>query len=708
LQTNIGQILNSLDLEIILTDGELKILWINTKAAAVFAPENFQYWYETIRDQSQDSIESCTLCQEIIASARPVSGVLHLKRDKASYYTRIFSFPVDLPDYPLLQYAIFQFDVTAGEKAHQAQLAIQTIMHEALKESGDAFFITDEAGCIRTWNRGATIIFGYAEDEIIGKNFSDLIPMHAFDNMSIEQNSSAESYPIRKFETMAYHKDGHNITIDLTRSEIRTDDQLSGASFIAKDVSRRKKLQHRLQNTIEKFYKLNALNEYLYFSQSEADIIHTTLLSITSGIGLRFDRAFLLLLTPDKKFLTGRRAMGPSIRSEVPMFKAYTGKGTFAEQLNASRNNDHNYNAFTCAKMIKSLSIELTTDNHICNYALQNRKSILISDDQIIEPTITDELKGLKTLREYFQSQRFILAPLTGKSSEIGVLIADNFLTKKEISITDMEILKSFTAQAGFALENARLQNKAQDQFNQLSQAHQKMQQQQDEIIRSQRLAAIGEMSAKIAHEIRNPLVTMGGLANAIAKMSDEDSKVQSFARKIYTSAINLEQILSDILGWVAIKPLAVEKCKIADLIRENSVSIMATYPLENIDIEVDLPANLVLGIDAPRISQVINNIIRNAVQAMQGKGKIAISCQYTEKGDCEIAFKDNGPGISKKDLKKLFEPFFTTKADGSGLGLPISKQIMQQHSGNIRIESKPGKGATIYLVFPKTLIYQS
>ena len=220
----------------------------------------------------------------------------------------------------------------------------------------------------------------------------------------------------------------------------------------------------------------------------------------------------------------------------------------------------------------------------------------------------------------------------------------------------------------------------------------------QEKLINSQRLAAIGELSARIAHDIRNPLSV---IQNTLELMKQKDPSVIN-SYQLYFNMINraVERIthqVDDVLNYVKPKSLSLKEENIRKIL--NSV-------IEKIAIPDDMIINPIkddvfIVCDIMKIEIVFVNIIMNAIQAMKKNGIIDIS--YTDdKENIIIKVRDSGCGISDDNLPKIFDPLFTTKQTGTGLGLASCKNIVEQHGGEIHVESKVGHGSVFIVALPK------
>jgi hypothetical protein len=294
--------------------------------------------------------------------------------------------------------------------------------------------------------------------------------------------------------------------------------------------------------------------------------------------------------------------------------------------------------------------------------------------------------------------------PIIIKEIPVGVIIVDNVFNREPITERDVDSLEIFAAQAGLALENARLQAHLQMHLKELEQAYSTLQDSQQKLIRSERLATVGEVVAKISHEIRNPLVSIGGFANRLLNdFGGGHQDAYQYLKIIADETKRLEDILDKILNYSALLAPKKELVNLKDLINKNLLIVINDLHNQNVSLQLEIDsADSIMHIDPNQMTQVFINIIRNCLQAMPKGGRLKI---HSERGtDCiKVEFIDTGIGIKKKDLERLFQPFFTTKSLGLGLGLSISQQIMQNHGGKIEVKSQYRKGSTFSIYLPIT-----
>lgn len=222
------------------------------------------------------------------------------------------------------------------------------------------------------------------------------------------------------------------------------------------------------------------------------------------------------------------------------------------------------------------------------------------------------------------------------------------------------------------------------------------------EVERAKRLSDIGTLAATVAHELRNPLATMNMAVNNIRRKM-QNNLLNTHLSNIENKISESEQIINNLLFYSRLRPPHLEGVDIYGILQECAAAVQSQSK-KKFSLNVDLNPSRGVSIEADplQIKEVFNNILDNAYDAiLDGEGRIEVAAR--DKGNAvEIMVEDNGAGITKKDLDKVFNPFFTTKAKGTGLGLPVCRQIIEMHAGTISLESKEGKGTRAVITLPK------
>ncbi|GBD92498.1 sensor protein ZraS [bacterium BMS3Abin05] len=222
------------------------------------------------------------------------------------------------------------------------------------------------------------------------------------------------------------------------------------------------------------------------------------------------------------------------------------------------------------------------------------------------------------------------------------------------------------------------------------------------EVQRSERLASLGRMAAGIAHEIRNPLSSIKGFAQYFRNKFPPDSEDRSYATVMTDEVDRLNRVIQDLLNFAGPQEPNLKPIDVLPLIRHALRLIQSDIREKKIQVVEDVPRNTDFTIagDGDMLTQVFLNLFLNAIEAMPTGGRLKIALRRHQQA-VEIEISDSGGGIPRENLTRIFDPFFTSKKGGTGLGLAIVYRIIENHQGEIKVESEPGKGSTFVLRFP-------
>ena len=213
------------------------------------------------------------------------------------------------------------------------------------------------------------------------------------------------------------------------------------------------------------------------------------------------------------------------------------------------------------------------------------------------------------------------------------------------------------------------------------------------------RLAAIGEMAATVAHEIRNPLGGIRGFASFLAQDTPEHDPRHRLVEKILSGVGSLEKVVSGLLEYTRPVELKLAPTSCAS-IAQAAMRYME-YDPSRITIFTEVDPDLRVLADADRIRQVLMNVVLNAVQSITGRGEIRIAAEADETV-VHLTVQDTGCGMDEEQLNQIFSPFFTTKEKGTGLGMAVSQKIVDGHGGALSAHSEPGRGTRVAIQLPR------
>ena len=307
--------------------------------------------------------------------------------------------------------------------------------------------------------------------------------------------------------------------------------------------------------------------------------------------------------------------------------------------------------------------------------------------------------------------QDMLYAPLRTPGGRIvGILSMDDPVDGRKPTRETLAPLELFLHQAAIAIENAQLIDdlkKARKQLEayadelelKVEERTRELKKSQEQLLKAQRLAVIGELAGMVGHDLRNPLTSIAGATYYLKRKLDSKMSVEvrEMLELIEKNIAYSNKIISDLLDYSREIELELSETTLKTLVKEALSLVKMPGNVQVINLVKNKPK---IKCDVEKMKRTFVNLIKNAVEAMPKGGKLTIRSRKV--GDnVEIAFTDTGVGMLKETLKKLWVPLFTTKAKGMGFGLPICKRFIEAHSGCISCESTVGKGTTFKVTLP-------
>ncbi|MBC8421043.1 MAG: GAF domain-containing protein [Desulfobacterales bacterium] len=296
-------------------------------------------------------------------------------------------------------------------------------------------------------------------------------------------------------------------------------------------------------------------------------------------------------------------------------------------------------------------------------------------------------------------TKSIIALPIKNKGSLIGILELINKRGSTPFNAEDLEVLTIVANQIGIAIANAKLYERLQEKFS-LTRAE--LKKTQEQLIRSERLSALGQLSQGVAHEVRNPVMSIGGFARRLKNKLQHDKTLGGYADIIIKEAARLEQMVKDIEQYATMSEPDIHVMKLSTLLQYTLTTWEREPYAGKIEIKLQSPPeDPTISADKAQMAQALINLFRNSAEAMPDGGTISVSSSW-EGNYLAICVKDNGPGIGPEDLPRIFDPFFTAKPKGSGLGLTAVNRIVSDHRGEVKVSSKPNTGTEVKLYLPR------
>jgi two-component system sensor histidine kinase HydH len=302
-----------------------------------------------------------------------------------------------------------------------------------------------------------------------------------------------------------------------------------------------------------------------------------------------------------------------------------------------------------------------------------------------------DKLTGFKT-------RSIICVPLTIRDKHIGALEVLNKKFEDPFTQADLELLTGMAQQIAIALENAKLYQRLEEK---MALTVRELKQTQEKLLLSERLAAIGNLVQGVAHEIRNPIMTIGGFAYRIKNAIRDDQKLQKYIDIILEQTDRLEHLVRQVRKFADVQTASMSLDNIRSVIAEVLDRFHSVINKQDVkiitEIEKDLP---LINMDSLQLVTALSNIFENALESMPNGGDLELTVSR-KNNTVNILIKDTGIGIDQEDLNSIYDPFFTSKTMGAGLGLTMAHQIIANHDGDIRIRSNPGQGTEVTIRLP-------
>ncbi|HBE44919.1 MAG TPA: hypothetical protein DDW17_05550, partial [Deltaproteobacteria bacterium] len=317
-----------------------------------------------------------------------------------------------------------------------------------------------------------------------------------------------------------------------------------------------------------------------------------------------------------------------------------------------------------------------------------------------LKKSISLEDYAEKVVEDKFSGFFMYVSPIISKNRILGTLLMGG--EKSQPGMANEEdaayLIDTIARYLSTGLETTLLNIRLRDVLRELGDA-------QKRLVEQEKFRSLGEMTASIAHEIKNPLAIIGGFTKRLANKANKDGVEWRYIDIIVKEVSRLETILNELLNYVKDVPIANDMCMINECIDEVIYLFAPDAAWENIhfvrEYDTTLPPT---RCDVQQIKQVFINILMNSFEAMAGKGTITIKTgqtYYREKPYVTISITDTGGGIEPAIIDNIFNPFFTTKERGTGLGLAISNKIVMNHGGHIEVNNNVGKGVTFVVYLP-------
>jgi GAF domain-containing protein len=440
---------------------------------------------------------------------------------------------------------------------------------------------------------------------------------------------------------------------------------------------------------------LHELGSVLQSSVDMDEVLSVALTAITAGKGFGMNRAFLLLVDKERHVLHGHLAIGPrsleeagqtwqeidnhnlDLQSLAQSFRQY--------KLSAERDKFHD--------LLSQILISLDDQDHIVVRSLEDKQPLLV-ENAFHNPQVPREFAELLGV------DTFLLLPLISRNRRVGVIIADNAITGRQITEQDMHSIETFSFPVAFAIERAALYERVHEEVEKLKDANNRLQDQQELLVRMEKMALVGRITSSIAHSIRNPLMVIGGFARTIFKNTPPDDPKRSFIDSIVTEARQLEGVLDEILTYSDSLYPTRDFWDVNQMVETVLRDIQEQLISHNYSCSFQPVEHMPLAyIDYKQTSYCIRNIILGTVDGLEN-GHLNLKLRY-EEPVIDVMVEDMARVLSEDELEAMLTPFAETHEMGSGLNLALCRNMLEKQDIPFLVVAPPTGGVVYTIKLP-------
>ncbi len=370
---------------------------------------------------------------------------------------------------------------------------------------------------------------------------------------------------------------------------------------------------------------LHELAEVLQTTMNLDEVLSVAMTAITAGKGFGMNRAFLLLTDKCQHNL----GIGPRNLQEA--WETW-------EEIS-----HHNYSLTEMASQF--FNTKLRTEKAKFHDILTRLGTLLLDDGHILSrilhghrPLMVDgrvrAAEGDDGLSEFLEVDSYLIMPLVCRNRAVGVIVADNYVTHKSITRQDLESLETFGYTVAFAIERASLYDQLQEKIERLVDANEQLLEQQEQIVRMEKLALVGEITSSIAHSIRNPLMTIGGFARSLLRKKTDDDPLREHLQSLVTAAQQLDDVLNEVLTSSDSLYPTRDQWDVNLLVYRVNEELAERLVQRNIAVRLDLPQNLPMAfIDFRQITFCVKNIIINLLDSLNDGSEVTVTTRLMPEG---------------------------------------------------------------------------
>jgi len=708
--------------------------------SGVLSEKSTCYGFTHKRKKPCSAEHPCPL-REVKKTKKPaVEEHIHYDKDGNKRIVEVQGYPIFDNDGNVVQMIEYSLDITKRKKAEKVLRESKEKYRTQFEEALDAIFVADaETGIIIDCNRAATELVGREKSELVGKHQRILHPPEDIEgefSRTFKRHLKEKRGQVLEDRIITKNGEIKDVAIKANVFKAGNKRIIQG---IFRDISERKKVQKALREAEEKYRKtiLNAnVGIIAYGPEGEVKVFNPKIEEMTgfkrSEVPTSVD--WFEKLYPNEE---ERRKVRDKWLKRMSEGEVKEGHAVITTKEGKRRNFLFNsvqlesgdsfvfVHDITEQKKMEerlleseerlrnlyenipdSLAVFVGREGHLleCNKAFKKRTGY--TDEELKDKKFLDFVhpEDRAMIREKYRTRYpeedlplvFELREINKKGEALPTEVSVSTYKKKGrvigIEVMHRDITKRKEMEKKLQEYAAHLEEMVEERTKELKEVH-------EQLLKAERLAAIGELAAMVGHDLRNPLTGIAGATYYLKRKlgSKTKKKTREMLELIEKDIEHSNKIISDLLEYSRELRLELAETTPKTIVEEAFSLVEVPKNIQVLDSTQSEPK---VKVDMEKIKRVFANLIKNAIEAMPKGGKLTLKTKETN-GKLEIAFTDTGVGIPKNNLEKIGKPLFTTKSKGIGLGLSICKRIVEAHRGNISVESTVGKGTTFTVTIP-------
>lgn len=568
--------------------------------------------------------------------------------------------------------------------------------HDCFLSNPIGIFIIDTEGRLKLINHRACRIFGYTDpEEAVGKSLSQL--EFFFSQPIVERInqllSNGQPFKIDCFP--GTNLSGHFAHYCLScNCSTDADGRPDGVFGIIDDVSEQVKRQQELKNRVDELSILSQISQEVSSAIDTEGVLKVILTGVTARQGLGFNRAFLFLLDEDSRMLTGRLAIGPTDADEAGKIWSSLERDdrSLSDILSLYQEESERSNR-SLTDLISGIRIDITNGSLFAR-AMQERTPLVVDLDDTLD-RVTERILGR------MGEKRVAMTPLVTRDRPIGLLVVDNAITGKDITDNDRQFLKLIADQTAAAVERSYLYRDLRERAVELERINRKLAETQNQIIEAEKMSVIGQITAAVAHELRNPLTIIGGFANLMNKSLEPGSPDGEYLNIIISETQRAEAVLTDVLDFSKASRTKDRSLELNTLVQQAHDMLNVRMGNGHGRIRLTLSeSELPLWGNPDQLLHAYYQILWSLVQDLPVEVTPRVSTfALPEASRMEICC-DHSPRY-RNDVEKTLMQYFSGSNSTKRLSLIVAEETLKHHGGNLGVESNPEEGPVLFVQIP-------